>query len=148
MRHKDIQDIVGGVAMAALGTFVALYARQYDFGTLARMGPGFFPTVLGWVLAVLGVAIALPAWFRSGHAPKVEWRTGAIVLGSVVLFAVLLKTVGLIVATALSVLLSSMADREITWKGRILVSVGVTVVTVLIFITGLGMILPLGWWDL
>ena len=149
MKHRDIQDIVGGLALSALGVFVALYAQQhYDFGTPARMGPGFFPTILGWLLAGIGALVALPAFFRAGTAPSVEWRTGAIVLGSVLLFAFTLKSLGLVVATALSVFAASLADREITWLGRVLVAVGVTVVTVLIFVTGLGMILPLWWWSI
>lgn len=149
MKHRDIQDLVGGAALSALGLFVALYAREhYDFGTLARMGPGFFPSILGWLLAVLGVLIAIPAWLRHGSLPQVEWRTFAIVMGSILLFAVSLKTLGLVLATALSVFVSSLADREISWLGRALVVVGVTAVTVLIFITGLGMILPLWWWSI
>lgn len=149
MKHRDIQDLVGGAALSALGLFVALYAREhYDFGTLARMGPGFFPSILGWLLAVLGVLIAIPAWLRHGSMPQVEWRTFAIVMGSILLFAVSLKTLGLVLATALSVFVSSLADREISWLGRALVVVGVTAVTVLIFITGLGMILPLWWWSI
>ncbi|WP_119153510.1 tripartite tricarboxylate transporter TctB family protein [Caldimonas tepidiphila] len=149
MKHRDLQDLAGGLALSALGLFVAFYARQsYDFGTAARMGPGFFPTILGWMLAVLGLLVAVPAFFRSGSLPQVEWRTFAIVMGSVLAFAFSLKTLGLIPATALAVFLSSLADREITWRGRALVVAGVTAVTVLIFVTGLGMILPLWWWSI
>ena len=56
MKPRDRLDLTGGSLMVAVGLFAALYARQYEFGTLARMGPGFFPQVLGWVLVVLGVS--------------------------------------------------------------------------------------------
>ena len=67
MAHRDTHDLVGGLAVAAIGAFFALYGGQYTMGTAARMGPGYFPTILGWVLAVLGLLVALPACFRSGE---------------------------------------------------------------------------------
>lgn len=145
--QRDQQDIIGGLLLTALGVFLAYYSQRYSFGTLARMGPGFFPTVLGVLLALLGALVALPAFFRSGAKPKVEWRTFVIVIGSLVLFAFTLKPLGLIVATFAAAFLASLADRDITWRGRVLVSAGVAFITWLIFIVGLKMILPVWWWS-
>lgn len=143
MKQRDYQDIVGGLLLTALGVFVGLYASQYDMGTPARMGPGFFPTILGWILAVLGVLIALPAFFRRGPPITVQWGNAFFVLGAIVMFAFLLRPAGILVATFIAAFVASLADKEITWKGRVYVSLGVAAVTWLVFIFGLSMRLPL-----
>ena len=71
MRQKDSIDIIGGLLLTATGLFAVIYAQTYTFGTLSRMGPGYFPVVLGAVLAVLGLLVAIPAWFRVGTGPVV-----------------------------------------------------------------------------
>ncbi|TNF58319.1 MAG: tripartite tricarboxylate transporter TctB family protein [Burkholderiales bacterium] len=148
MSHKDTHDIVGGLALTALGAFAAFYGQRYEFGELNRMGPGYFPVALGVIVAILGLFIAVPAFFRRGEAIHVEWRTAALVLGSIVVFALTLKVIGLILSTVLAVLISSLADRETRWKGRLVTAVGVAAITYLVFSMGLGMVLPVWPWSL
>lgn len=147
MKHRDTRDIVAGLTLVATGLFAALYAQRYSFGDLSRMGPGFFPVVLGIVLAILGVLIALPAMLRQGEPIHVEWKTAALVLLSIVVFALTLPILGLLLATMLPVLVSSLADRQITWKGRFVLAVCVAVIVYLVFGYGLGMTLPIFPWD-
>ncbi|WP_439115082.1 tripartite tricarboxylate transporter TctB family protein [Hydrogenophaga sp.] len=147
MKHKDIQDVLGGLGLAALGVFAAVYAQRYEFGDLNRMGAGYFPVTLGALLAVLGLMIAVPAFFRSGPAIKVQWKTFALVMASIVAFALTLKVLGLIVATMLSVVLATLADNNTRWKGRLMIAVGVAAITYLVFGLGLSMILPIWPWS-
>lgn len=148
MQHRDTRDLVGGLALMALGLFAAYYAQEnYDIGDLRRMGPGFFPVSLGLTLAVLGFLVALPAWFRQGPVIRPAWTTLGLVILSLVVFSFTLKTLGLVLATMLSVMLSSMADRSIGWKNRLLLCVGVAGTTYLIFIMGLSMVLPVWPWS-
>ena len=46
MTRRDHHDLIGGVLMTAIGVFIALYAQRYDFGSAARMGPGYWPALL------------------------------------------------------------------------------------------------------
>lgn len=148
MRHRNTQDLVGGLALMALGLFAAFYAQEhYEIGTLRRMGPGFFPVSLGLILATLGFFVALPAWFSQGLEIKPAWKTLGLVIVSLLVFAFTLKTLGVVLSTMLAVLLSSMADTHIRWKNRLLLCVGVAAVTYLIFIMGLSMILPVWPWS-
>ena len=147
MKHKDMQDVLGGLALAALGTFAAVYAQRYEFGDLNRMGAGFFPVTLGALLAVLGLMIAVPAFFPSGPAINVQWKTFALVMASIVAFALTLKVLGLILATMLTVVLASLADNETRWKGRLMVAAGVALITYLVFGLGLSMVLPIWPWS-
>ncbi|NIC40750.1 tripartite tricarboxylate transporter TctB family protein [Aquabacterium sp. A08] len=148
MAHKDTRDILGGLAMLALGLFAAWYgSSEYEIGDLNRMGPGYFPMALGLLLAALGLFIALPAFFRRGEPIHIEWKTSVLVIASIVVFAVLLKGLGLVLAAALAVLVSSLADREISWRNRLLVAVGVSAITYLVFSVGLSMVLPVWPWS-
>ncbi|MDO9201866.1 MAG: tripartite tricarboxylate transporter TctB family protein [Hydrogenophaga sp.] len=147
MKHKDMQDVLGGLGLAALGVFAAVYAQRYEFGDLNRMGAGYFPVTLGVLLTVLGLMIAVPAFFRSGPAIQVKWKTFALVMASIVAFALTLKVLGLILATMLSVVLATLADNDTRWKGRLMIAVGVAAVTYLVFGLGLSMILPIWPWS-
>ncbi len=146
MHSRDTRDIIGGVLLAIVGLAFALSASNYTFGEAARMGPGYFPTLLGWTLTVLGVLIAVTALRRPGDAIVVRWKSLAFVLAAVVFFAFALPLLGLVLTVAGSVLLGSLADNELTWRGRIILCATVPVMMVLIFVTGLGMILPIFWW--
>lgn len=148
MGNRDIRDVVGGLAMMALGVFVGWYAySEYEIGQLNRMGPGFFPVWLGGILAVLGFFIALPAFFRKGRALSVDIKTLVFVTVSIVVFASLLKVLGILITTFIAVMISSMAKGGVSWKARVLVALGISATTWLVFIFGLGMILPVFPWS-
>lgn len=148
MSNKDTQDIIGGLGLTALGVFAAVHAQTYEFGSLTRMGAGYFPVALGVILALLGLLIAIPAFFRKGQPIRVEWKTFALVMAGIVVFALTLKVLGLVLATALSVVISSLADRDTRWKGRIFLAIGVAAVTYVVFSLGLSMVLPIWPWSL
>ena len=147
MRDKDVRDIVGGLGLAAVGIFAVMYGQRYEFGDLNRMGPGYFPVVLGLMLAVLGVLIALPAFFRRGAPIIVAWKAFGLVMASIVLFAFTLKLLGLVLATALAVLVASLADNAPGWKWRLTTAAGIALITWMVFKLGLSMVLPTWPWS-
>lgn len=143
MKH-DIKDLAGGALLAAIGLSVAIYAAaQYDIGSLRRMGPGFFPALLGGALAVLGLMIAVPAWGRTGSRVQIAWKETAAVLAAILVFATGLERVGLVPITVATVLIASLAapDRRIGW--RLLLALAVTLLSVAVFHFGLKMSVPL-----
>jgi hypothetical protein len=147
VRDKDIRDIIGGLGLAAVGVFAVIYGQRYEFGDLNRMGPGYFPVALGMMLAVLGVLITLPAFFRRGEPITVVWKTFALVMASIVAFAFTLKLLGLVFATAIAVLVASLADNAPGWKWRLFTAAGIAVITWLVFKLGLSMVLPTWPWS-
>ena len=146
MKHRNIHDIVGGIALIILGLGAVIYAQRYEFGDLNRMGPGYFPVALGIILTVLGFVIAIPAFFQSGEPIHVDWVPLVVVMASLTIFAFTLKTLGIVVATVLATLFSSLAS-EFSWRARILVSLSIAALTYIIFIFGLSMILPVWPWS-
>ncbi len=146
--QRDVHDVMWGCILALLGLAVAGYAAaHYDFGSLRRMGPGFFPVVLGLVLTVLGAVIALPAFGRAGEPTPFAWRETLGIVGALLLFGLLLDRLGIVVATALTVLLSSaVAPRGgIVW--RLVLTVAVTALTWVLFVAGLDMSMPVWPWS-
>jgi hypothetical protein len=140
MGHRDHHDLVGGIAIAAIGAFFALYGSQYTLGSAARMGPGYFPTILGWVLAALGLLVALPAFFRAGEPIVVQWRNLVSSVLSVVVFALLLKPAGVVLASVATCLIA-LVPSKLPLRQRLVVSVLVAGLTVVMFVVGLRMTL-------
>lgn len=146
--QRDHDDIMWGAVLALLGLGVAAYAAvSYDMGSLRRMGPGFFPIVLGAVLAVLGVLIAVPAWWRKGVVRPVFWREALGVTAALILFSAAMEPAGIVLATVGAALVaSSVAPRAgILW--RLVLSMGVAALTWAIFILGLDMAIPVWPWS-
>ena len=142
--RRDWPDIWGGLALAAFGASASGWAlAHYEIGTLRQMGPGFFPAVLGAALAALGVIVALPAWWRAGAPTPVQPQAAAAVLASILIFGFGVTRLGLLGATALSVLVATAPAPRAGWKWRILLTAAVTALTVLVFSFGLQMTLPL-----
>jgi hypothetical protein len=143
---RDIHDMVGGSLMVAAGVFFALYGDRYTFGTAARMGPGYFPVVLGWTLAVLGALVALPAWWRRGSAIQVQWNNLFWSIASLLAFAATLHLLGVVLASFLAALLA-LVPSAMALRTRLTVCAVVALLTTLIFPVGLQMILPLWPWS-
>jgi len=68
MRIRSQSDFWSGVLFIVAGVAIAMLAQDYRLGTAARMGPGYFPTLLGALLALLGALLALPAFLTAGVA--------------------------------------------------------------------------------
>ncbi|SDD71064.1 Tripartite tricarboxylate transporter TctB family protein [Paracoccus isoporae] len=142
--QRDWADIWGGAVLALTGLAVAFWAgTRLEFGTLRAMGPGFFPSVLGAGLALLGTAIALPAW-RRGAAP-VPVRPGdlAAVIAAILIFGFGMDRLGVMLACFLAVLVASIPAPRSGWGWRLALSGIVTALTVAVFVFGLKMGLPL-----
>lgn len=143
---RDIHDLVGGLLMTAAGIFFAVYGSRYNFGTAARMGAGYFPVVLGWTLAVLGLLVALPAWWRRGSGITVQWSNLTWSIASLVVFAWTMPRLGVLLAALLTALLS-LVPSAMPLRTRLTVCAVVALLTILIFPVGLQMNLPIWPWN-
>lgn len=146
MRIRNEKDFWAGVMFLCFGLFFAGFGRSYTFGTAARMGPGYFPVVLGSLLALLGVVIALGATSARAAAEKVAtfaWRPLLLVIVPSVLFALLLPALGLIACICLLVVVSSLASHEFAWRATLLNAAALTAICVIAFVWALNLQLKL-----
>ena len=71
------RDVVGGLVVVAIGGLFLLFGRELPVGTSFRMGPGYFPTILSWLMVALGAVMAGLAWrapHQDGAFGAVPWR--------------------------------------------------------------------------
>jgi hypothetical protein len=146
LKIKNEKDFWSGVMFVAFGLFFALFAQNYAFGTAQRMGPAYFPTVLGALLAILGVIITLTGLAREdkdGKIDKFNFREIGWVMGSVVLFGVLLIPAGAMVAILVLVFVSMMGSHEFHWKEALILGIAMAIMVYVVFIWGLGVTIPI-----
>lgn len=135
---RDYRDIIAGVLMIAFGLFCAIYAQEhYKLGTATRMGPGWFPKHLGYLLAIIGTVIVIPALFRKGDPIEINYKAAALLSLGVVLFAAAVKTIGLVPAIFLQIGVSVLADDKLGIKGTLILAACTALGTYLVFSTGL-----------
>ena len=138
------KDFWAGMMLVAIGLAAMFIARDYRFGSALRMGPGFFPTLLGGILIAFGICI-LAAGLRSGE--KIEGRLSLRALVglpfSLVLFGVLMGKAGFLPALVALVFASAASGREFRFLEVLLLTALLTVGSVALFIWGLGLPYPL-----
>lgn len=151
MRMPINRDLIGGVLLMALGAFVAYYAStHYELGTLRRMGPGMFPTLLGYLLCVVGLLIAAPSLYRArsdAQGEPVEWRSLITVGGALAAFALTVNKLGIIPAILLMTAISAYADGRLRPLGILLLGGVLAGLAVLVFHVLLGTPFPLLRWS-
>lgn len=153
VKHK----FVSGTLLIATGLAAVLGARQHDLGSLARMGPGYFPMLLGWVLAIIGVLIVVTPDTADEIAADSDGKTVlqrvrpharawlAAILGMTA-FIVLGIYGGLVPATFALVFISAIGDPKNSITTCLLLSVLVVIFAVAVFHFGMQMQFPLFRW--
>lgn len=153
MQHKDTTDILCGLALIAAAALFLTQSLALPLGTATRMGPGYIPTVLSVLLAVLGLVILLRA-LRPGTlfppAGPLAWRGMAFILPAPVIFGLTVRGLGFVPALFIVALVASFASRRMkVWQALLLATL-VTAFSTLVFSYGLG--LPFRrfgpWWPL
>jgi hypothetical protein len=138
------KDFYAGLLFVAFGVFAIVIARNYPLGSAARMGPGYFPRLLGILLIVLGAALSLTALRGRGPAlPGWKWRPVSIVLLSVVAFGLTLTHAGLVLSTIGLIAVASTASREFRFRESLLSGVLLAALSVGVFVIGLKLQLPI-----
>ena len=141
---RNPKDFWAGALFVALGVAAVLLGSRYALGTAARMGPGYFPRILGILLIALGATLALRATRTAGGAvPRFHWRPTLIVLGSVVLFGAIVRTVGVALSTVILIVAASSASREFRPREALLVGMLLAALAVGVLVVGLQLQLPI-----
>ena len=142
IRHP--KDFWSGVLFTGAGVFAIVYGSKYTIGTAARMGPGYFPRILGILMIVLGVILALRSLrLQGGPIPRWHWRPTLLVLGSVVLFGAVVKVLGMALSTVLLILVASAASHEFRAREALISGVLLAILAVGVFVVGLSLQLPI-----
>jgi hypothetical protein len=145
--HRDWTDVIGGAALLAFGLWFALHAQSdYDPGSMSRMGPGFFPSVLGWLIVAFGALLLLPALFRSGELPVPAIRPLVTIIAGGLAFAWTVEPLGLVPATFALVGIAAFAETRVLMLRTAILAVALAAMAVAVFSEGLGIPIPAFRW--
>ncbi|HEX9278487.1 MAG TPA: tripartite tricarboxylate transporter TctB family protein [Casimicrobiaceae bacterium] len=146
IRHP--KDFFAGLLFIAIGVAAIAIASNYPLGSAARMGPGYFPRILGILLIALGAVLALRALRLQGSPlPRWPWRPTVVVLASVVLFGAIVNAVGVAISTVVLIITASAASHEFRPKESLIAGVLLAALAVGVFVIGLKLQLPIWPWS-
>lgn len=142
------KELPPALLMLFIGMATVLGSLNYQIGSLARMGPGYFPLLLGAGLMLVALLIALsppePQSVTTSFVP--QFRAWFLVVASILLFIALGQYGGLIPATFVLAFVATLADQKNTWKTALVVAVVLTLMAIIIFYYALQMQFPLLRW--
>ena len=145
---RSPKDFWTGLIYVFFGSSAVLIAREYGMGTALRMGPGYFPTVLGFLLALIGIISLVRSFIATGSPiGGLAFKGLLLVVGSTVVFGFIVRGAGLAIALPALVIMSAYASVRFRWGPSLAVAAGLTLFCVFVFLKGLGVPLPvLGSW--
>lgn len=147
--NRDRKDFNAGVMYITIGGFFAGFATNYPMGTAVRMGPAYFPTILGILLGVLGLILVVRSFAPHNEEPpsKTHWRPLLCIIGAACLFAMLIGTAGMVIASAVMMLVGAFGGWDFRWKEQLTGMIVMPAVCVGIFYYGLGLPFKLFPWS-
>ncbi len=145
MRLSLSADLWSGLLFMAVGFGFVLLGRQYNYGSAAEMGPGFFPIWLGGLLVALGAGLLLKATMSAEVEEIADFslRPALLVFAAFLVFAVLLERAGLIIASGALLGIGSLATTGFRLRSLILFMAGLLVFAIVIFVYLLAVPIPL-----
>jgi hypothetical protein len=144
MKIKSPKDFWAAMMFIGTGLFFMIWAMtHYQMGTAVRMGPAYFPTMLGGLLAFLGLLVLIEAFALEGpKVPAFAFRPLILISAACVVYGYLMKPLGLIVATAALVFISAYGGHEFKWKEVTILFLILIVFSILVFVKGLTLPFP------
>lgn len=141
---KHPKDFWAGLIYVGLGAAAIWFVRTLPMGKAMRMGPAYFPCVLGGLLILLGLASLCRSLIIPGAAlERFAWCELFLIVIAVVLFGLLLEGAGFVIASSVLVLTGAYAGKLFRWRTAILLAAGLTIISALVFVTLLSVPLPL-----
>lgn len=145
IKIRNSKDFYAGLIFIFFGGIALFVARNYPMGTAARMGAGYFPCVLGGILTILGLIITVRSlWMYGEKFETWAWRPLLCVLGAVLGFSFLVDPLGLILATLVLVVISSLGGFEFNILEVVVLYLVLAALVVSVFKYGLG--IPISVW--
>lgn len=135
------KDFWSGLMLIAIGGGAVYIARNYAFGSALRMGPGYFPTVLGAALVLFGVYFVVKSLRADAARLEQSWSLRALVVlpASLILFGLLIDRAGFIPAMLALIIGSATASSQFRLIEVLLFAVLLTALCVVVFIWILGL---------
>jgi len=138
------KDFLSGLMFMGVGAAAIIIARDYPFGSALRMGPGYFPSVLGGIMFVFGLWVLIQGLIKPQLITR-TWSVRALIILplAALVFGILMEKAGFVPALVVLCLLSAAASPEFKFVEQGILAVVLTGLSVALFIYGLGLPYPL-----
>ena len=141
------KNVLAGLMFMAVALLGLWLSRNYPVGTALRMGTGYVPRLLCWVLLALGAAVALQGVFGADERISEDgspWRSLVFVSLSLIAFALTVERLGLVIGSAALIFVGAIASRHLRIVEVVITALVLVTMCVAIFIWGLA--LPISIW--
>jgi putative tricarboxylic transport membrane protein len=142
------KDVLSGLLFVAVALFGLWLSRDYPIGTALRMGTGYVPRLLCWILLGLGTVILVMGLRQGQDERRVDfsdrsgWRPVVFVTASLVIFGLSLERLGLVISILLLIAVGAVAARGLRPLETLAAALVLIVLSWAIFILGLGLTIP------
>ncbi len=145
---RNPKDFFAGLLFLIISLGELYIAQDYSMGTARRMGPGYFPVVLGMILTAFALIMIFRALLgKRDVMDSFAFKPLILILGGSLLFAVMVRPIGMFPAIVVMVFLSALGSKASRPLPALLLGLGLAVGSVLAFVKGLGQPIPvLGSW--
>jgi hypothetical protein len=148
IRVKHPQDLWAGILFLIVGAIFAWIARNYNFGAATRMGPGYLPSVLSWILIGLGAFLMLRGLLVGGPPlQRSQMRPQLFIIAAIIVFGLLIERLGLAPTVVIATVVASFASNEIRWHETLMLAFGLALLCVVLFVKLLGQPLAIWSWN-
>jgi len=135
---QHLHSMLPALLLALLGLAASLAAFSYDVGSFTRMGPGFFPLVLGITLVLLSIGIIARDFDHHVHLPAFAWRPFLAVSAGILAWVFMVETLGFFIASACQVIGCALALPGSHWRGLLILAAVLSTGGYLLFVVQLG----------
>lgn len=138
------RDFLAGLMFISIGAVAMFMSRDYPMGSALRMGPGYFPMVLGGIMVGFGILVMIQG-LKSQEKVQGNWSLRALFILplATVIFGVLMEETGFIPALVVLIFISAAAGDQFKWLEVLAMAIALTAACVGLFIYGLGLPYPL-----
>jgi putative tricarboxylic transport membrane protein len=142
------KDVLAGLLFIGVAVLGLWLSRSYPIGTALRMGTGYVPRLLCWILLGLG-GLVLVQGLREAQGPRSvasgrvsAWRPVIFITASLVIFGLSIERLGLVVSILLLVAVGAVAARNLRMLETLVAALVLIALSWGIFILGLGLTIP------
>ena len=141
---RSNKDFLAGLMFIGVGVLAMFMSRDYPMGSALRMGPGYFPMVLGGIMAAFGIYVMIRG-LRTQEKVQGNWSLRALFIMplATVIFGVLMEEAGFIPALVVLIFISAAAGDQFKWIEVLVMAIALTAACTGLFIYGLGLPYPL-----
>ena len=141
---RSPKDFWAATIYLGVGLTAILLASDYGMGTALKMGPAYFPSVLGGLLILIGLISLIRSFITAGEpVPPFAYKPLIMIIGATVLFGATVRGAGLLIALPVFVIITAYGSAKFRWGPALALAAGMTIFCSLVFIKGLGIPLPL-----